>query len=107
MLYCVRTSCTRNVHRRNRALTAFKAEDLRVRVIMLGLENAASGSNLMEATHVLLLGTLTFRLNYNPRSIRTNLIPNAETVPNPNPNPNRNVTLTLTVTLTRTQTVTL
>jgi SNF2 family DNA or RNA helicase len=46
----------RNVHNRNKAISAFKADDLRVRVIMLGLESAASGTNLMEATHVILLG---------------------------------------------------
>jgi hypothetical protein len=55
----------RNVHNRNKAITAFKADDLRVRVIMLGLESAASGTNLMEATHVVLLGKILLVLEYN------------------------------------------
>lgn len=48
---------SRNVHRRNNAIGAFKDDDQSVRVIMLSLESAASGTNLMEATHVILLGT--------------------------------------------------
>ncbi len=40
--------------RRNKAIQGFYAEK-DVKVIMLSLENAASGTNLIQATHVLLL----------------------------------------------------
>lgn len=44
--------------KRGRALASFKAKDSLVKVIMLSLENAASGSHLIEATHIILLGTI-------------------------------------------------
>jgi hypothetical protein len=43
-----------NVHVRNAAITKFK-NSKKVKVIMLSLENAASGINLTEATHVILI----------------------------------------------------
>jgi len=46
--------CQGNVMRRNKALRSFySSED--VKVILLSLESAASGTNLIEATHVVLL----------------------------------------------------
>eukprot|EP00026_Physarum_polycephalum_P001180 Phypoly_transcript_01181.p1 GENE.Phypoly_transcript_01181~~Phypoly_transcript_01181.p1 ORF type:complete len:926 (+),score=269.55 Phypoly_transcript_01181:822-3599(+) len=48
-----------NVLRRNKALKAFKSEDSTIRVILLSLENAASGTNLMEASHIILLDPVT------------------------------------------------
>ena len=45
-----------NIYRRNLAIGAFKGEDSKARVIMLSLASAASGTNLMEATHVFLMG---------------------------------------------------
>lgn len=51
-------SCKGNVHQRNCAIESFKkgkkGKDV-VRVIMLSLENAASGINLTEATHIILM----------------------------------------------------
>ena len=51
-------SCKGHVHQRNCAIQAFKKgkkdKDI-VRVIMLSLENAASGINLTEATHIILI----------------------------------------------------
>jgi len=44
-----------NVFRRRNAIRSFKAKDSSVRVILLSLESAASGSNLIEATHVILM----------------------------------------------------
>jgi len=44
-----------NVYQRNKALDAFKRKGATVRVLMLGLKTAASGSNLIEASHVILL----------------------------------------------------
>jgi len=52
-----------NVHLRNNALAAFKAKDSKVRVLMLSSDNAASGTNLMEATHVLLLESVAGSVN--------------------------------------------
>jgi hypothetical protein len=49
----------RNIQRKQKALKAFKNDDSSSRVIMLSLSKAASGTNLMEATHVMLLG-ITF-----------------------------------------------
>jgi SNF2 family DNA or RNA helicase len=43
-----------NVFRRTKAITTFR-KDEDVKVIMLSLKNAASGSNLIEATHVILM----------------------------------------------------
>lgn len=43
-----------NVHQRNKAISTFKSQD-DVRVIMLSLENAASGTNLTEASHIILI----------------------------------------------------
>ncbi|RUS34003.1 hypothetical protein BC938DRAFT_482876 [Jimgerdemannia flammicorona] len=43
-----------NVHMRTNAIQNFK-KDENIRVIMLSLDNAASGTNLIEATHILLL----------------------------------------------------
>jgi len=44
-------------------LNAFKSEDSTIRVILLSLENAASGTNLMEASQIILLG-IFFHLFY-------------------------------------------
>jgi len=44
-----------NVYQRNNAIGAFKSSDSKVQVILLSLDNAASGTNLMEATHVILV----------------------------------------------------
>lgn len=46
----------RNVLRRNKAIKSFRAKDSTIKVIMLSLENAASGTNLIEATHIILMG---------------------------------------------------
>jgi SNF2 family DNA or RNA helicase len=43
-----------NVYRRNKAITAFSKD---VKVILLGLKSAASGTNLTQATHIVLMGT--------------------------------------------------
>lgn len=43
-----------NVHVRNKAIMSFRKQE-NVRVIMLSLEHAASGTNLVEATHVILI----------------------------------------------------
>eukprot|EP01118_Nematostelium_gracile_P004272 TRINITY_DN15002_c0_g1_i1.p1 TRINITY_DN15002_c0_g1~~TRINITY_DN15002_c0_g1_i1.p1 ORF type:complete len:192 (+),score=48.47 TRINITY_DN15002_c0_g1_i1:37-612(+) len=43
-----------NVHQRNKAIDKFKTEE-NIRVIMLSLEHAASGINLIEATHIILM----------------------------------------------------
>eukprot|EP00026_Physarum_polycephalum_P002152 Phypoly_transcript_02157.p1 GENE.Phypoly_transcript_02157~~Phypoly_transcript_02157.p1 ORF type:complete len:976 (+),score=126.80 Phypoly_transcript_02157:57-2930(+) len=48
-----------NIMRKNKALNSFKATDSQVKVIMLSLENAASGTNLFEASHVLLMDPIT------------------------------------------------
>jgi hypothetical protein len=45
----------RNVFRKNKALAAFKSED-ECRVILLSSSKAAAGLNLMEASHVVLIG---------------------------------------------------
>jgi SNF2 family DNA or RNA helicase len=44
-----------NVHNRTRAIKSFREED-DIKVIMLSLRNAASGTNLVEATHIVLMG---------------------------------------------------
>ena len=55
-------SCKGNVHQRNCAIEAFKkgkkGTDI-IRVIMLSLENAASGINLTEATHIILIDPIS------------------------------------------------
>ncbi len=43
----------RNVYRRNKAIMAFSKD---VKVILLGLKSAASGTNLTQATHIVLMG---------------------------------------------------
>jgi len=43
-----------NIHQRTNAIQNFKKDD-DIRVIMLSLDNAASGTNLIEATHILLM----------------------------------------------------
>ena len=45
-----------NVMSRNKAINAFRSTDSEVKVIMLGTEKAASGTNLVEASHVILMG---------------------------------------------------
>lgn len=59
--------CKGNVHVKNKAISIFKGqrklkkhnnnnnEEDEVRVMMLSLENAASGTNLTEASHVILI----------------------------------------------------
>jgi len=44
-----------NVYNRTQAINSFRNED-DIKVIMLSLRNAASGTNLIEATHVILMG---------------------------------------------------
>jgi SNF2 family DNA or RNA helicase len=44
-----------NVTARNKAITAFKGKDSKAKVIMLSLDNAASGTNLTEASHIFLM----------------------------------------------------
>ena len=44
--------------KKDKALKAFKAANSEVRVIMLSIEKAASGTNLVEASHVVLMGML-------------------------------------------------
>ena len=46
----------RNVASKAKALREFKAEGSDVRVIMLSLDKAASGTNLVEASHIILIG---------------------------------------------------
>eukprot|EP01103_Thecamoeba_quadrilineata_P004931 TRINITY_DN1479_c0_g2_i3.p1 TRINITY_DN1479_c0_g2~~TRINITY_DN1479_c0_g2_i3.p1 ORF type:complete len:989 (-),score=204.70 TRINITY_DN1479_c0_g2_i3:614-3580(-) len=46
-----------NVHRRTKALRDFKKGDSPLQVILLSLDRTASGSNLIEATHIILFGT--------------------------------------------------
>jgi len=50
-----------NIHRKDHAITSFKdpTADKAVRIILLCLENAASGTNLIEASHVILMDTYT------------------------------------------------
>lgn len=43
-----------NVHVRNKAISSFRKQE-KTRVIMLSLQNAASGTNLVEASHVILI----------------------------------------------------
>lgn len=45
-----------NIFRKNKALQSFKAANSKVKVILLSLEKAASGTNLVEASHVILMG---------------------------------------------------
>ncbi|KXS11965.1 hypothetical protein M427DRAFT_147307 [Gonapodya prolifera JEL478] len=49
--------CQGNVHQRNRAISKFRKAD-NVRLMMLSLETAASGTNLIEASHVILLDAI-------------------------------------------------
>jgi SNF2 family DNA or RNA helicase len=48
-----------NVYKKSKALKKFKAEDSDVQVILLSLSKAASGTNLIEASHVLLMDPMT------------------------------------------------
>eukprot|EP01127_Copromyxa_protea_P013505 TRINITY_DN3653_c0_g1_i2.p1 TRINITY_DN3653_c0_g1~~TRINITY_DN3653_c0_g1_i2.p1 ORF type:complete len:985 (-),score=174.06 TRINITY_DN3653_c0_g1_i2:13-2811(-) len=48
-----------NVTRKTKAIEAFKSDENKVRVIMLSLSKAASGTNLMMATHVVLIDPMT------------------------------------------------
>lgn len=43
----------RNVFMRNKAIQGFSKD---IKVILLGLQNAASGTNLTQATHIVLMG---------------------------------------------------
>jgi len=51
-----------NVHQRNKAITTFKTEK-DVKVIMLSLEHAASGINLTEASHIILMDPIAGTIN--------------------------------------------
>jgi SNF2 family DNA or RNA helicase len=53
------TTVEGNIQRKQKALKEFKNEDSASRVIMLSLSKSASGTNLMEATHVILLDPMT------------------------------------------------
>jgi len=53
------TFVTGNIFRRNKALDGFKGSSKDASVILLGLNSAASGSNLIEASHVILLDPVT------------------------------------------------
>jgi len=44
-----------NVLNRNKAIDSFKGKDALAKVIMLSLEKSASGTNLMNASHIILL----------------------------------------------------
>jgi hypothetical protein len=57
------------VFKRNKAISSFKNED-DIKVIMLSLRNAASGTNLIEATHVILMGKLA---SFSPHVIFSDL----------------------------------
>jgi SNF2 family DNA or RNA helicase len=46
-----------NVYRKTKALDKFKDSESEVKVILLSLSKAASGTNLIEASHVILMGT--------------------------------------------------
>jgi SNF2 family DNA or RNA helicase len=48
------TICKGNIYQRNKAIDTFK-KSKKIRIIMLSLKNAASGINLTEATHVILM----------------------------------------------------
>ena len=45
-----------NVYRKTKALGKFKDGESEVKVILLSLSKAASGTNLIEASHVILMG---------------------------------------------------
>jgi SNF2 family DNA or RNA helicase len=45
------------VYRKTKALDKFKDSESEVKVILLSLSKAASGTNLIEASHVILMGT--------------------------------------------------
>jgi SNF2 family DNA or RNA helicase len=44
--------------RREKALKSFKADESEIKVILISLRTAASGSNLIQATHIILMGIL-------------------------------------------------
>lgn len=44
----------RNIQSRKKAIAGFSKD---IKVILLSLENAASGTNLTQATHIVLMGT--------------------------------------------------
>lgn len=46
----------RNVLKRTKAINAFKEKESEVRVIFLNLNSAASGTNLIEAEHIVFVG---------------------------------------------------
>eukprot|EP00029_Vermamoeba_vermiformis_P008169 TRINITY_DN3745_c0_g1_i1.p1 TRINITY_DN3745_c0_g1~~TRINITY_DN3745_c0_g1_i1.p1 ORF type:complete len:745 (+),score=238.36 TRINITY_DN3745_c0_g1_i1:326-2236(+) len=48
-----------NIFRKNKALQSFKAANSKVKVILLSLEKAASGTNLVEASHVILMDPMS------------------------------------------------
>jgi hypothetical protein len=48
------------VVRRERALKTFKKKDSELRVLLLNLENTASGANLIVASHIILMGISFF-----------------------------------------------
>eukprot|EP00029_Vermamoeba_vermiformis_P006184 TRINITY_DN2356_c0_g1_i1.p1 TRINITY_DN2356_c0_g1~~TRINITY_DN2356_c0_g1_i1.p1 ORF type:complete len:823 (+),score=195.71 TRINITY_DN2356_c0_g1_i1:366-2471(+) len=48
-----------NVYKKSKALKKFKADESEVQVILLSLSKAASGTNLIEASHVLLMDPMT------------------------------------------------
>jgi hypothetical protein len=48
-----------NIFRKNKALQSFKASNSKVKVILLSLEKAASGTNLVEASHVILMDPMS------------------------------------------------
>ena len=47
--------CKGNVHQRNNTISRFRKKNGTDRVIMLSTENAASGTNLTEATHIIFM----------------------------------------------------
>lgn len=56
ILYKVNNFVFSNVYKKSKALKKFKADESDVQVILLSLSKAASGTNLIEASHVLLMG---------------------------------------------------
>lgn len=58
--------CKGNVHQRNSAIMSFRKEvkkKSKVRIIMLSTENAASGTNLTEATHIIFMEPIKGNIN--------------------------------------------
>jgi len=53
-----------NVHQRTKAIQSFKTSKDNIKIIMLSLEHAASGTNLTEATHVFIIDPVSGSPDY-------------------------------------------